>query len=128
MGLFFLSACTNGGNLTEKWQDIAEEEGFYLQAVGENRNNYSLFFGENGLTAIIAGTGDHTNIFPFELEKSYPDYEVNQEEDMITIKADGDLNYDLKITAKRVFIDQENDLEYRTETYLLEDNEQDLEK
>ena len=61
--------------------------------------------------------------FPFEKQTYYPDYEIEKKDDTLLIKTSDDLVYSLKIKGDRLFIDEENDIEYKTNKYVLEDSE-----
>lgn len=121
MVTFFLSACSPGNDeLTDHWHDMATEgEGFTLTSSKNSR----LLFTPDGMYA----TTDQQDFqekakkaFPFEEKKFYTNYQIIKEDDIITIKTDDGLEYPLVIAADRMFVDEKNDIEYRTEKYLLD--------
>ena len=120
--LLLLVGCTNGKDLTSDWHERAETSGF----VFTSNDGYQLLFGSEGLIASDSVSDEEavsSDAFPFELNKTYPDYEVSKEDEVITIKTADDLEFDLKIIGERVYKDEENNRDYLTNTYLFREEE-----
>ena len=122
MLLLFLVGCTKQEDLTNEWVSIAESGGMAL----ESSKGASLLFGPEGMKGRYvqnAGGPLLERPFPFEeLEEGvfYPTYEITRKGDQLTIKVN-DLSYKLTIVGERIFRDEENDIDYRTEQNLIED-------
>ncbi|UJF15829.1 hypothetical protein LZ578_01285 [Jeotgalibaca sp. MA1X17-3] len=120
--LFGLAACTKQEDLTNKWVSIAESGGMAL----ESSKGASLLFVPEGMKGKYVQKTSGPLLerpFPFEeLERGvfYPTYEITRKGDQLTIKAN-DLSYKLTIVGERIFRDEENDIDYRTEQYLIND-------
>ena len=123
--LVFLVACTNEKDLTAEWHDRAEDTGFDLQSS----DGYGLFFFAEGMKGMgkynptSFDDKDRPPAFPFELETYYPNYELTQKDETITIKTTDDLEYTLNIRGARLFRDEKNKLDYTTSFYLLGEEE-----
>ena len=119
IGGFLLSACSGEESLDEKWHTIADEEGVLLKS---NEGQY-IMFSEEGMKADYTQISEEDpHIFPFDKGTTYVSYMVTQQGDNIVIKADNneDLQYKLKIKGERMYEDEENDVTYNTDSYLLD--------
>lgn len=124
LGLF-LSACTSEESLNERWHTTAEEEGVILQSI----EGYHLLFSSEGMTANYPyGYERERDVFPFQDEELYSEYEIHQDENSLIIQVgnDDELQYKLTIVGDRLFEDESKNISYTTDSYLLDaEQEQD---
>lgn len=116
-GLVLIS-CSNEESLTEEWQNFAAESGFSLDSVnGEHR----LIFYSDGMEVVYGHIieNDLEQPFPFEEDTLYTDYEVLRNGDILTIKTEDDLQYELTVRGDRLFTDEENGIDYSSDSCLL---------
>lgn len=117
----FLSACSKKeDDLTDKWNDMAKNEGFYFYS----NDGVEIRFTPEGMFANIDQQDfeeDKEKPFPFDERKYYPNYEIEKNDGKIIIKTEDNLKYFLKIKGDRVYLDEENNVEYKTEKYLLDE-------
>jgi|SRR5690625_6046 len=117
----FLSACSQDTNdLSDSWQSLANEKGFSLEAT---EGLTQIIFTVEGMYATTNPqqweATEREKPFPFEEEVFYKNYEVEQLGDKLIIKTDEGLEYTLTIDGERIYTDEENEVEYHTDEYLL---------
>lgn len=126
IGFLFLSGCSQTENdLTDSWKEMAvEDDGLLLYS---SFYDVQIGFSKDGMYATTSEPIDIEEKvekpFPFEKQTYYPDYEIEKKEDMLLIKTSDDLVYSLKIKGDRLFVDEKNDIEYKTDKFVLGDSE-----
>lgn len=118
-----LAACTNEENLTEKWQNTAEESGIFITTT--DGYGSSILFSSEGMKVWYSPEDANPSDipFPFEYGKLYPDYQVIREGEKLVITAENDLSYELTIRGQRLFYDEKHKIQFTTEFYLLDEKQ-----
>ena len=126
LAMISLSGCSQKKNdLTNRWKEIATEEGGLL--LYSSFSDVQIGFSEEGMYATLSEPifmeEEVEQPFPFEKQTYYPDYKIEKIDDLLIIKTADDLTYSLKIKGDRLFVDEENDIEYKTDKFVLGDAE-----